>query len=155
MAAKLLSSEHRNSRQYACGHWGFKADNHAKCLSCRATLGTLCSKSLSCDICEVWDEKMWSDYHHKLQILLVKKAVSWRPQVLSHVNLVLQDGGVIDPSDTDSDADSPPPKKLKNVAIHPPQASSTPAVKCGKAPSCTRGDRDTALPPSSASCHAS
>ena len=63
---------------------------------------------------------MWANYHHKLQILLVKKAVSWQPQVLSHVNLVLQDGGVIDPSDTDSEADSPPSKKLKSVAIRPP-----------------------------------
>ena len=74
--------------------------------------------------------------------------LSGKPQVLSHVNLVLQDGGVID---TESEADkSPSPKRLKSVAIPPPRSTSSPAVKRGRAPSCKRGDRDTALPLSSA-----
>ena len=41
----------------------------------------------------------------KLQSLLIKKSASWEPQTLSHVNLVLQDGGIISPSSSDEDED--------------------------------------------------
>ena len=77
------------SRQFACGHRGFKSDDHHKCLSCRTLQSSLCSKSLACDICESWDTLMWDYYLGKLQILWIEKAVSWQSQTLSDINLVV------------------------------------------------------------------
>ena len=84
---------------------------------------------------------MWTDYHGKLQILLVKKAVSWRPQVLSHVNLVLQDSGVINLSDTDSEADTPftKPQKIEKRGYTPSQVYIVACCQAGQSAfMCTR-----------------
>ena len=142
-ATKLvLSPEKRNNKQFACGHWGFKADDHHKCMSCCAFHGSLCSKSLTCDICDLWNETMWEDYHGNLQILLFKKAISWRPQTLSHINLVLQDGGIIDASDSQVEFPLPSPIRLKSVAVLPTRSASTPR-KSKWGHSIAQGDRES------------
>ena len=62
-------------------------------------------------------------FRSKLQALLLKKAPSWDSAMLSHVNLVLQDRGVLSPSlseNEDSPPPTPAPKRLKSNAIKPP-----------------------------------
>ena len=135
MAAKLILSPDRcNSKQFACEHWGFKADDHHKCMSCRALHGNLCSKSVTCHICESWNEALWEDYHGKLQILLIKKAVSGRPQVLSHISLVLQDRGIIDAFHSEVESPSLSPKRLK-VSLY--SLPDLPPERTGKILCCT------------------
>ena len=123
-----VSPARRNSRQFSCGHWGLLADEHSKCLSCRAYQRVLCLKSLPCEVCELWDSHLWDLFHSKLQALMDKKAPTWDTSTLSHVNLVLQDGGVLSPSSSDNEASphpTPAPRRLKSVAIKPPAKHAT------------------------------
>ena len=50
---------------------------------------------------------MWEDYHSKLQILLIKKAIFWHPQILLHIDLVLHDGGIMDASGSEVEYTDP------------------------------------------------
>ena len=66
-----------------------------------------------------------------MMMRVFKMSASWDTHTLSHVNLVLQDGGIISPSSSDEDDDlqsNPAPKRLMSVAIRPPPRQTTEEV---------------------------